>query len=309
MTLSTPVICQRFPTGTSPIGAMPMQYNSSFAGSTGKSRLASNASFERLDDGTSQSYHFHAFASYDTFLPKLRSGIGIKMSGYGFSNDYDSESNGSHHFSGKGTGISFVAAPKISIKGKYTISPSLDFGFSSSHFDYYGNGQNWTPNPELDTGIKYRLNSSIGLLFNTDRYYFGYSISLFAGEFGDIKLNSFYSNLQVGYTFQRNDQSKFSFTPQFRVVIKDKDEYYTYNVSKPFYNLGIRYGQILTSIISSNDFKPNGFQIGWQKNGWRIISSNEFNKHYHYTIYIPSLSVRYIFNRQEKSIHVYDQSF
>lgn len=284
-----------------------MQYNSSFAGSAGKSRISSSVSFNKWKDGTSNSSGFNMYASYDSFLPRLRSGIGIEVTSYRYSSSTDLDSI-EYHSSGKGSGLSFVIAPKLSIKGKYTLSPSLRIGYYNSHFDYFENDPNWEPETYVKTGLHHRLSSGVGLLFNTERYYIGYSVDLFSGEFGEIKLNSFYSDLQFGYTFQRDEQSKFSFTPQLRVEIRSKNESDQHNVSKPSYNLGLRYGQLLVSIFSSNEFKPTGFQIGWQKDGWRIVSSNEFDLNKYYNRYYPSLSVRYIFNQGKESIHIYEES-
>ena len=65
------------------------------------------------------------------------------------------------------------------------------------------------------------------------------------------------------------------------------------------------------SIGAINQFNivyPIGFQLSCQNNGWRTQLSNQFKDPY--TIdtnkidYTANLSMRYIFNRDKKSIHI-----
>lgn len=297
MSVASSVLSQNLP-----IGLMPMHYNSSFAGSVGKSRISSSIDYRSQKEGDwYRSHQLGIYASYDKYFPGIRSGIGITVSRNSSSSemfDYNAE----YIFNSNYTNISFDVAPKISIKGKCTLSPSL-------RISYYGGEIEFDiPDPDryprIEEGYREGISTRVGLLFNTDRYFIGYSVHLFSSEFEGIDFGSFSSTLQAGYTFQRDAESKFSFTPQVVIGLRSPTEFGNNVLTFPSLNLGFRYGQFLGSLLSMNsDYIPS-FQLGWQNNGWRIITSHEFDM-----IYKPTLSVRYIFNHGKKSKHIYSSNF
>lgn len=291
-----------------PVGVMPMHYNSSFAGSSGNSRISSNIFYSNRN---SSGYYnnsrliVNAAVSYDGFFPKIRSGIGITVNKY-TSSIVQMNNSDEYKINDTNSSISFDIAPKISIRGKYTISPSLRVSYLSSNLDLYGSDPDWFGRLEEHTWNGF--SSRIGLLFNTGRYYIGYSVNLFSSDSDHFAFGSFYSYLQLGYSFQRQADSKFSFTPQLVLGLQCKTEFNN-KVSFPSLNLGFRYGQFLASLLAVNsDFVPS-FQLGWQKNGWRILTTHEFNMYFNGVLYSPSLGLRYIFNQGKESKHIYENNF
>jgi hypothetical protein len=111
--------------GTIPLGVLPMQYNGSFAGETGSARCSSNLGYTYYHPGS----HFNTAISYDQFIPTIRTGIGVTV-GTGRMQSGETIFN----YSTKDKGISLAIAPKLSIKGKFTISPSLDFTYNALNF-------------------------------------------------------------------------------------------------------------------------------------------------------------------------------
>ena len=263
-----------------PIGILPMEYNPSFAGSVGNSRIVSNLSYfnQHQSDNKGQSYLIDV--SYDKYFPKIRSGIGIITQGsYNAYNILRSTIKYEHWSSS----IELAIAPKFSMKGKYTFSPSLSIGYWNS----YRNLDN------TKTSIQDGFSSKFGLLFNATQYYIGYAIEYYYGN------SDAASAFQFGYTFQKSNDSKFSFTPQFAfpILINSGIDVYW-----PSYNLSFRYDSFILGAISQFGYSyPTGFQAGWQNKGWRILFSNDFKDSYK-----AYLTLRYIFNHDKKSIHVFD---
>jgi hypothetical protein len=112
-----------------------------------------------------------------------------------------------------------AVAPKISLNGKWTFSPSLDLSYHAGRSIVQGN--RWGGNVESEG-----WRSRAGLLFNTSKFYVGYSVAVVdylsiryangVTESGrPYRLASF---LQIGYTFQRSPESNFSFTPQLTIA-------------------------------------------------------------------------------------------
>ncbi len=147
-----------------PLGALPMQYNGSFAGEAGSPRFSSNVGL--IAGRTFYGRGYHLSASYDQFVPVLRCGIGVMAYTRQYTNplyDYN------------GQGFSAAVAPKISLGGKWTLSPSLDVEFTA--------GRTPARNPVIHnsavnvTGYNSKWwRSRAGLLFNTNKFYIGYSV-------------------------------------------------------------------------------------------------------------------------------------
>lgn len=295
-----------------PVGLMPMEYNSSFAGSAGNSRIYSNTYYRPLSEEYSKGSQFGFYASYDKFLPKLRSGIGFKTSGI------TSSYSGSYYYSDAKSKLrvfnfSAIIAPKISIKGKYTISPSLELGYNNNLFQF--NYFQFIYDDQIGERIQgehiqNRFSSRASILFNASNYYLGYMVRIYQSKrsyYSDSDDFDFYSAFQFGYSFQKSIVSKFSFTPQlvFPLVANSNSiEWYW-----PAYNLSFRYEHLIIGAINQfNIAYPIGFQLGWQKNGWRILLSNQFKDPYtnetNKVDYTANFSLRYIFNQDKKSIHI-----
>lgn len=253
-----------------PIGILPMEYNPSFAGSVGNSRIVSNFSFSNgasyYDPGVGMSL------SYDNYYPTIRSGIGIIAKSYCFKID--------DKFRDLDTSIELVVAPKISIKGKFTLSPSVSIKYDKFYNYYNDSWHNWD-----------NVSSKFGLLFNAPHYYIGYAAEYSYGHSG-LK-----TALQFGYTFQRRADSKFSFTPQLALPIFIDSGL---GIFYPSYNLSFRYGSMTLGAISQFEYPyPTGFQVGWQNRSWRILLSNNFKDRY-----TGNFTLRYIFNHDKKSMNI-----
>ena len=263
-----------------PIGILPMEYNPSFAGSVGNSRIVSNFIYKEPYDGLNYSvsglYEFDL--SYDNYFPALRSGIGIVTK----VGSYDVDRYSGIDLKIWNTSTELAIAPKISINGKYTLSPSMSLKYNK-FFTYHT--ETWHRSSD-------NFYSKFGLLFNASHYYIGYAAEYHYGSSGLT------TALQFGYTFQKSIDSKFSFTPQFALPIIISPGIYVY---WPSYNLSFRYGSFILGAISQFEYTyPTGFQLGWQNKGWRILLSNDFTDRY-----ISNLTLRYIFNHDKKSIHIF----
>ncbi len=191
-----------------PLGALPMQYNGGFAGEAGSPRLNSNVGFTSA--GWTYGKGYHLATSYDQFIPALRSGIGATV--------LTSHATGPR-YKYNWQGFSVAVAPKISLNGKWTFSPSLDLSYHAGR-STVRDGR-WGGNVESE-----RWQSRAGLLFNTSKFYIGYSVAVV--DYLSIRYANgitesgrpyrLASYLQVGYTFQRSPKSDFSFTPQLTIA-------------------------------------------------------------------------------------------
>lgn len=278
-----------------PIGAMPMEYNPSFAGSVGNSRIASNVSYYNSNfmDGYNVLYSGRIDLSYDNYFPSIRSGVGVAIN-----QDYHVQNIDDSPISKIwSTDIDLILAPKISLKGKYTISPSIGFKYMSRYgwHDHY-----------QDMVSKDGFAMQSGLLFNTSHYYIGYAIEYTFNDYyhyNSFGFSGLISAVQFGYTFQKSVNSDFSFTPQLALPILFSSGIGVY---WPSYILSFRYKNLIVAATSQFEYSyPTGFQIGWQNKGWRILFSNDFSERNDFVkSYDANLSLRYIFNRDKKSKHI-----
>lgn len=292
-----------------PLGAIPMQYNSSFAGEAGGPRISS--SFSLHTSSTSDSYHsYDLYASYDQFIPVIRSGIGITAgrSGHAAKSSHYNNYGNSGYTSYKLDDyfLSVAIAPKFSLKGKYTLSPSIDFTFRPGSYSYIDISPTsvYTISTIRDHFHKHhQLQSRIALLFNTNKFYVGYSVYLldrdtfsvhskdstfpnpgkdttysYTGNYG------FLSYLQLGYTFQRSSKSKFSFTPQLVLRITDNNANNNHHyVHFEAINLNFKYQQVIFGLNN------RGWHVGWQTNKLKVMVITVFNQGYE-----GNLSLRYL---------------
>ena len=290
-----------------------MQYNPSFAGEAGAGRLSSVATHNNLLSGRSDRRSwgpyqntFGIYTSYDQFIPALGTGIGITTGYEGIRNNYQNVDNGF---------ISLAVAPKISIKGKYTLSPSLNISYGMAELDYVNTSSYNLPDDKLIESVR-MTGSKAGLLFNANKYYIGYSVSLvnhynYKNEKGDKisyrNTEGFKSWLQMGYTFQRSSESKFSFTPQLVFSISEKRYSGDNVIQLHAINLNFRYKQFIAG------FNNTGIQLGFQNERLRLMFSSGFGilspwegayafrtRPYYDRPLNGNLSFRYIFKNTDK---------
>jgi hypothetical protein len=277
-----------------PLGVLPMQYNGSFAGETGSPRLNTLVgwSYNRYF-----AKNYRTYASYDQFIPALRSGVGL-TAGYGRTM-YGGERFG-RGYAGRGYGAYFSAAiaPKFSMGGKLTLSPSLDLAL-------YSGGNTFT-HPQIQLRQEYRgstIRSRVGLLLNTEKFYAGYSVHL-VDRFNTYSENDtaslrtagrterFTSYWQFGYTFGRGTESKFSFTPQ--LVFTTGTRQYARRrfvlFSPADFNLNFRYKKVIWGLNTT------GVHVGWQTDKLRIMLSDNLQYVRRQDPgYAANLALRYIF--------------
>ena len=164
----------------------------------------------------------------------------------------------------------------------------------------------------------FSIQSRAAILFNTQKWYVGYSVDLFthreirysSADFGANLNRRFNSYWQFGYTFQRSSESKFSFTPQLLFRTGDADNFLDYRNFRYFRpvtqnsnfryfrlvacNLNFRYQKLIWGISNA------GFHVGWQTKQMRIMLSNDVvDGRFFGTRYIGNLSFRYVFKGKE----------
>ena len=314
-----------------PLGAMPMQFNPSFAGEAGAGRFSSVATHSNLFTTKAARHPFslNSFGfqnSYDRFFSALGAGIGI-ASGYegirisntlepvlpdtsstmGNGNPLNSDQSIDNYF------ISLSIAPKILIKGKYTLSPSIEFSQGFALLDWVD--PLYSPSIEPVKSLRY-TSSRLGLLFNTKKFYIGYSIFLLnhyqyktasstfrSPRVGDNFAHHFLQGkrqyLKFGYTFQRSSESKFSFTPQLAFTFYERINLRSIFFNFPLINLTFRYEQYLAGVNNS------GFHLGFQDERLRVMLSSGLGLYTRWGPYPAgningNLSFRYIFNNGDK---------
>lgn len=265
-----------------PLGALPMQYNGSFAGEAGSPRISSNSGFSSVRS-TREGYYsggFHQHVSFDHFVPALSTGFGVGVHGtqdirYPYST----------------WGFYAAVAPKVSLNGKWTLSPSVDLAYDGEKYEA---GQ-WR--------------SRVGLLVNTSKFYLGYSVAVFdetavyagVGQRFSWQLTKYSSCLQLGYTFQKSPESDFSFTPQLAFYIgnrwSDPDGEYGRSWGDFFraFHLNFRYRRFLWGVNNT------GIHAGWQTHRLRVTASNGIGLAGRGGLgYNGNLSLRYVFRNDDK---------
>ena len=148
----------------------------------------------------------------------------------------------------------------------------------------------------------FSIQSRAAILFNTQKWYVGYSVDLFthreirysSADFGANLNRRFNSYWQFGYTFQRSSESRFSFTPQLlfrtghnpRFLFKHDLQYFRLAA----FNLNFRYQKAIWGLSNA------GFHVGWQTKPMRIMLSSGFeNGGFSGRYYVGNLSFRYVF--------------
>lgn len=167
------------------IGNQPMQFNPAFAGTAGGPRMGTDADFYRKDNSWNKSSKNNIAFSFDHFIPKLKSGVGIQTT---YSNSEfqwkpffnNGATQPSYHSENFNVGMSI--APKFSFKGRYTFSPAAEIGIrylktNYLHVSQNGEFNNSSLNPSLRLGIS----------FNSRKLYIGLSYDFDEVNSGNIR--------------------------------------------------------------------------------------------------------------------------
>ena len=308
---------------TVPLGVLPMQYIGSFAGEAGAPRLSFNSHYHydyyNRFSFRSEEQFYDQFLSYDQFIPAIRTGVGLTAGvGIGLADGVSSSGLSPSYFDAREDRhyLNLSIAPKISIKGKYTLSPSVDLSYVNK-FNRYGVNSGDEGEERFEG-----FGSRIGVLWNTPKYYVGYSITgmnryrwggrMDGAQWGGDNIGyHFWSVLQVGYTFQKSSASNFSFTPQLAFYLSPPNKIGAIGFN--FYNLDFDYS-FRSSFISLASFNLNfrykkfiwglnnaGIHLGVQNDRLRLMLTNlpvfwGSNKYY-----IGNLSFRYVFKEKSRS--------
>jgi hypothetical protein len=199
---------------------------------------------------------------------------------------------------GHGPYLSLAVAPKLSLRGKVTISPSWDVSV------YRGWGQGVFDNGQVKEAYKVNtLRSRAGLLLNTEKFYVGYSV-LLVDQFrihpeNDTthavsvnRFEKFNSYWQLGYTFGHATKSRFSFTPQL-VFRLGTPRVYVGNGRTNFhlvdFHVNFRYKKVIWGVNAT------GVHVGWQTDRLRIMLSDSLEYLYRERGYAANLALRYVF--------------
>jgi hypothetical protein len=227
-------MCEKTSAQSRWVGIMPMEFNPSFAGNAGGHRLVTFAGYTSTKEGEGRmkgnyvnSFNKESMPvlgfSYDNFISKLATGIGFFTS---WNNSDERTIIANLKSSALKTGV--VISPKVSLKGKYTIAPSIGLTYKQWRFalrDIYS----YPINGKYDA-----LNLSAGLLFNSEGFYLGYSYYFvpFKGKdvytfYEDKKqthvFSKMYGIVQTGFKYQRNKESKTSYSLQAAIRV---DKYF-----------------------------------------------------------------------------------
>ncbi len=250
------------------ITGLPMYYIPSFAGNLGRVRVASENFYKYSDYNKT----FSTMVSVDGFVPKLSSGVGFFL-GY---DNYSNKPGTGYDYHSNYSSMGFIFAPKISIKGKYTLSPGLSLTGNNVH-KYMGehiaavyDPKNFEPH-YVDFSAKYvtqnKFTEKASLLFNTKKFYIGAAFNCSVK-----KLSLWNIILQTGATFQRTDESKFSFSPNVVWSQLYSREIYYYTTKRTLHqysptnvNLNFRYQKVLFGL------NYYSFMVGFQHKNFRVM--------------------------------------
>jgi hypothetical protein len=123
-------------------------------------------------------------------------------------------------------------------------------------------------------------------------------------------IRGFESYLQAGYTFQKNSDSKFSFTPQVVIEIGKSDFEKRIFYGLAGYNFNFRYSQFIWGLNDGGVLfrgekhllTMGGIHVGWQSDRFRVMLTNSYsdNRYTQQGKYTGNLSFRYILGNSNK---------
>ena len=285
------------------ISSLPTYYHPSFAGSSGKPRIAFNNTLTFQEKNiiySAKNYNNRCIISYDNFLTKLHSGIGVSLR---YSND------GYIHkyvkFITNSGEINATIAPKFSFNGRFTLSPSFQvyksFEFVKADLNYPLSGDSTISS--LDTNItRHNSGLKIGMMVNTKKLFvgIGFFMNQYTPFYNQNGLIGKGGNLFIltGYTFKFREASKFSFTPVimygFNRTIFVMNEDYDINYDNIY--LELKYSKFFAGVSLRREimlgYKTEKFQFMFTGRygsfGKKLLSEPP-------AFYTGQLSVKYIF--------------
>lgn len=215
----------------------PLDYNAGFAGSKKNDRISFH--FNEIGDNSKNSYF-----SYDRLVKPLKGGIGV----YGNRKNIALSSiNNNQEVKNEYllTKVGGIYSPKIILKNKYLISPSLLVDYTKLNFQ---------KKQKLDETNSILLNevnegsvgSKIGILINSKDGYFGYS---FEKQFSATNYNQ--HSFQAGYIFNLDEKVNIILDGRFNHGLLLDNLWRNY--TKQF-NLAYQYGVLFIG-AGLNDYK------------------------------------------------------
>jgi hypothetical protein len=268
-----------------PLGSLPMLYNGGFAGEAGQARFTTGFGIRKSNFSDTNLTLY--YLSYDQFIPKVRTGIGITL----VTSHIASKDTFSLQYDGiNSTSVITSLSPKFSFKGKYTLAPFVDFKYTYSYYQLGDLASGLYLKPGWNTSLR------TGILLNSKKYYVGFTLEGLRSnrgrfnDFPDMPVGSAFPGkklieslaIQAGYTFQRLPESRFSFTPHVAYTYSPSHE--RLRSTPLFINLMFRYNKVLWSINS------NGLGIGFQSERFRIMLSQNFVRQ-------GNLTMRYVLKK------------
>lgn len=300
------------------IGTVPTYYNPSFAGNTGGQRVSLFFSGTNVMNRSAVESEAKPEFSYDAFISNISTGFALRLNHDRRMNMESFNNSVPGEYVYESTRAEVSIAPKISIKGKYTISPSLAFTYRSSFYEPDLSLLDLLPSafllPQFNI-METKTNSlSSGVLFNSKNFYSGITIHLFSNETGEMSKNNyrrtdipFLSSIQFGYSFQKNEKAVISFTPQLVIGIIGVHELtkeMENELTRSRLDLNFRYKNILLGIGKS---LQNGaeFMIGYQRKRIKamyileisVADRNEYKTYNRLNLY-GGFSLRVLFNKK-----------
>ncbi len=290
------------------IGTLPMQFNPAFAGGAGCPRIGTSSHVviynykSPFSNFGTYKYNRQNFAfSYDNFIPKINSGIGIQ-GGYSRLAYNGWQTNNLDLTQDIFLGLSI--APKFSFKGKYTLSPAVEIKANFKNTNYEHFSQKWEP-------VKSSINPEfrLGLAFNARKFYTGLSYHI-NGSLGNerggriygVNGNRFTSTspiwlVQLGYNFQKREDSKFSFSPQivfarYNYQVEDIYKNAITTRSDLYLNLIFRFKKVIWG-TTYGGYEGIKLIVGWQNKNIKIAYLHGGGLTANYN---GEVSLRYIFN-------------
>lgn len=160
--------------------ATNMLYNPAFAGALGDSRLSISTSFDHDKYSSYLGNSIGSYIGYDQYSNVLRGGIGVFVNGLYTTNKYDASHENTTY---RKTQVNCMYSPKIKLGEKYTIAPAIQIGIIEMHkFDPFYEDFSGDGNASSATDMYwdwkqqyYGLTAKAGVLFNTEKFYFGLS--------------------------------------------------------------------------------------------------------------------------------------
>jgi hypothetical protein len=271
---------------SSQLTGQPLLVNPAFAGSMGVGRI----SFNTIANNILFYQNINQNVSYDFFLNKMSTGIGLS---FGYTNCNPLRYNFKNNVN---TFAELAIAPKISLKGKYTLSPaaSVNYTHNTSSFPPFF--------PQREN-----VNITGGLMFNSKKFYTGYTYKR------SLNFNTGYSTFLVGGIFQRSNESDFSFAPSalwhfgkhnlHGLHYIDPNYQYSPGVSllPKLINMNFRYKRILWGAgIKFTPYSPAFLMVGYQSKNTKFKITTSLSP-----LRYQEFTIRYLFSKPENKGRLY----